>query len=183
MKKIKGFVAVAITLCIFAFTMAACSDDEEIQVEPLTADSVKGDFNGTLSVGQGEPLAIMAAVDDKISISDFPVDSIVKIVVPESDFEEAMASLPSQEYIIGYTAEIFGLNMFIEMELPVLAFEIEYGGAIHDVNVVFYTTKRGNYNGMSNSMTFELLLKSITSDGEDVHIPSSLKYNFNLSKK
>ena len=48
---------------------------------------------------------------------------------------------------------------------------------------VFYTDKRGNYNGMDNSLSFELLLQSVTLDGEDVHIPSTLKYDFDLLKK
>lgn len=181
MKKIKNYLFVTIALCAFAAT--ACSDDDKETIEPLTADSVKGDFGGTLTVGKGEPSSVVAVVDDRIAISDFPVDSIIKIAVPESNFSEAVVSLQKQEYAVEYTTGIFGLNLFIELNLSPLVFEVEYGGLPHEVNAVFYTDKRGNYNGMDNSLSFELLLQSVTLDGEDVHIPSTLKYDFDLLKK
>lgn len=180
MGKIKSYLFVAVALCVSAF-MASCDDDKN-EISNVTTESVKGNYGGELTVGEGEPLAVSVTVGEGIVINNFPVDSIVKIAVPASIFDEAVASLQAREYEVGYTPEIFGQNMMLDLEPSPLAVDVEYGGSVHEIDAMLYTTKRGNFNGMSNSLSFELLLKSVSLDGEDVHIPSTLKYDFELSR-
>lgn len=178
----KHYLIVPLALCAFLLSMSACGDDEEESIQPVTVDSVKGDFTGTLVVGSGEAVAETLTVGDDIVVADFPVDSIIKIVVPQEHFEEATATAETVDCTIGYTASVFGFNLFLELTPEPLEFDVTYGGGSHTVNAVLYTTKRGHYNGTSNGMSFELLLESVSLDGENVGIPASLSYQFDVTK-
>ena len=93
--KIKTGLYIAAAFCLLAFSATSCSDDDEVSVEPLTEESVRGDYAGSILAGTGEAADAALSVGDDIIIADFPVDSIVKLAVPAAAYDEAMASVPA----------------------------------------------------------------------------------------
>ena len=93
--KIKTGLYIAAAFCLLAFSATSCSDDDEVSVEPLTEESVRGDYAGSILAGTGEAADAALSVGDDIIIADFAVESIVKLVVPASAYNEAMASVPA----------------------------------------------------------------------------------------
>lgn len=174
-------ILLMIVLCSFSILFVSCSNDDGA-IGPLTAESVKGVYDGTLVVGSGEAENVVLTVGDSIVIPDFAVDSIVRYAVPQEYFDEAVASLNAVELTIDYSVEIFGLNMFMELSPRPLSFVVEYGGVEHEVDAVLYADDTGVYNGSDYSLSFEVLLSSMTLDGTDVSVSKSLSYQFDLYK-
>lgn len=177
----KNFVLAIFVMCVLPIALSSCSDDEK-SLEPLTADSIKGEYVGALTINGDTVSEVEVSVDEKITVADFPIDSILKIAVPEEYFDDALSMVSAVDYEFDYTTSIFGLNLFVDFTFVPVEIVTEYGGSSHEIEAVFYAEDSGNYNGSDYSFTFELLLKSVTLDGVNVPIANSQLYLFDLNK-
>lgn len=176
--KIKTGLYIAAAFCLLAFSATSCSDDDEVSVEPLTEESVRGDYAGSILAGTGEAADAALSVGDDIIIADFPVDSIVKLAVPAAAYDEAMASVPAVCCTVGYSARVYGLNLLLALRPDPLEFEVNYEGTGHKMVAELYASLNGNFNGSDQSLSFELLLKTLTVDGNEVNVKEALPYKF-----
>lgn len=177
----KNFVLAIFVMCVLPIALSSCSDDEK-SLEPLTANSIKGEYVGALTINGDTVSEVEVSVDEKITVADFPIDSILEIVVPEEYLDDALSMVSAVDYEFDYTTSIFGLNLFVDFTFVPVEIVTEYGGSSHAIEAVFYAEDSGNYNGSDYSFTFELLLKSVTLDGVNVPIANSQLYLFDLNK-
>ena len=177
----KKFIFTAMVMCVCSMVVASCSDDDD-PIEPLTADSVKGSYTGVLTISGDTVGDASVVVGYTVAINALPVDSILGIAVPAEHFDEALASAQVVDYVIDYTTNIFGLNLFADFTFAPVSIDVEYGGASHVVEATFYTEKSGVYNGSDYSFSFEMQLEKVTLDGAEVTIGNPQLYEFDLDK-
>ena len=94
-------------------TVALFSCDDDQVITPVTKESAIGDYLGNLIANDGDSEIVKVNVDKaNIVIKDFPVDSIVKYIVPAEEFQEALESVGEVDCNIKYEPETFSLNLF-----------------------------------------------------------------------
>ena len=52
----KNFVLAIFVMCVLPIALSSCSDDEK-SLEPLTADSIKGEYVGALTINGDMPIS------------------------------------------------------------------------------------------------------------------------------
>ena len=174
----------AAMVCMLLCVSTAC-DDSEGPVEPISSDDVKGNYDGIVTVGEDAADNISLTIGDEIVISNFPVDSIVKLAVPQEFYDEAVSSVSGNvNCTLGYSTDIFGLNIFLTLSPEPVEFSVAYNDESHEIVATLNTAdKDGVYNVSDNSLSFKLQLDHLTVDGNDLPVKQSMAYEFELKKK
>ncbi len=183
MKVLKSLSLMALLMSCMVIALFSCDDEQVITL--VTKDSAIGDYTGNLIANGDDSEVVKVSVDKaNIVIKDFPVDSIVKYIVPAEDLQDAMASVGEVNCNIGYEPSLFSLNLFLELNPAPLEFTMTLGGDSKEVNVGLSTRdENGIYNGTDNSLTFEIVANNVTVNGNAVTSFKSITYQFNSTDK
>lgn len=185
MKKAYKLIAPAL-IGIFGFS--ACSTEESGGFRFPTAESVIGNYQGTIhtpSTDSTEVNETQATVGlDSIYIADMAIDDIVRILTGDNTTD----SISYQEQV-GYTMkyerkinETYD-TVWVATQPDTLRFDYTRGDSTFQIKVVFNEQKKGAYSIIERKMQLNLQVNKLIINEDTVQTFNSIPYQILLNKQ
>lgn len=184
------FVSLMILGCSFGFTACDKNKDDPAK-EPLLTD-VYGEYTGKMTVAVTYDAAAAAGDDisatvnnDTVYFAKFPVENIIKNIVPGEGGDAVVALLGDIKYPIGYKAEFNAAKDGISMTFDPKPLQLGIPtptGELQSVTVSVSADEKGSYAIEGKILKFSIKVTGVTVDDEAFQVPP-MTFTFNMNKK
>jgi hypothetical protein len=187
------FVSLVILGCSSGFT--ACKDKDDPVKQPVLTD-VYGEYTGKMTTAvtpatydtgvSTEGDDISATVNnDTVTFAKFPVENIIKAILPEEGAGAIIGLLGDVKYAIGYKAEFNAAKDGISMTFDPKPLKLTIpmpDETFQNVTVSVSADEKGSYAIDKENMKFTIKVTDVTVDDVAYPVPA-MQFNFDMNKK
>ena len=195
------FASLMMLGCSFCFTSCS-SDDDDVTKEPvITIEIVKGEYSGKMDVIVLTPesdlrMAAEVAVggtnvsatikNDTVFFEDFPIKSLVELMVPEEEVDEIVQAAGKVSYKVGYKASFNAAQDSLLMELDPKPLELTVSlddESTLSIKMDVSVAEKGIYSVEKKKLVFEVKAYKVTIDDEEIEDFEAPLIKFDLNQK